>query len=176
MGSDIKSVLGGIGHGFVDFFVGSIHDLQTASVYIGSAELEMSLYERTNMIEAVEQSQMHQMDALGSRLMDMMAIDESNSFYQSFRSKTTFGLEVGSMVAGGYGAVTGVIGFTKLARMPLGASKVLSKGLYGGKSSYQAKLLKTHLGQIEEYGASGYRQLSNGKIRYYGEMDPAKVK
>jgi len=75
------------------------------------------------MIEAVEQSQMHQMDALGSRLMDMMAIDESNSFYQSFRSKTTLGLEVGSLVAGGYGAVKGVIGFTRLAKTPAKITK-----------------------------------------------------
>lgn len=41
MGSDIKSVLGGIGHGVMDFLIGSLHDLQTAAVYIGSAELDM---------------------------------------------------------------------------------------------------------------------------------------
>src|SRR5262249_27623902 len=131
MGSDITSVLGGIGHGVVDFLVGSLHDLQTAAVYIGSAELEMSLHERINMIEAVEQSQMRQMAAVGGRLMGMMAIDESNSLYQSFRSKTTMGLEIGSLVAGGYGAVKGVIGFTKLARMPVKMAKLGTKGLHG---------------------------------------------
>lgn len=54
--------------------------------------------------------------------------------------------------------------------------KVLFKELYNSKSTYQANLLKTHLRQVEKYGVSGYRQLSNGKVRYYGEMDPAKVK
>jgi RHS repeat-associated protein len=125
MGSDITSVLGGIGHGVVDFLVGSLHDLQTAAVYIGSAEQEMSLHERINRIEAVEQSQMRQMTAVGSHLMEMMAVDESNVVYQSFRSKTTIGLEMGSLIAGGYEAVKGVIGFTKLARMPLQTSRLI---------------------------------------------------
>jgi len=69
---------------------------------------------------------MRQMAAVGSRLMGMMAVDESNALYQSFRSKTTMGLEIGSLVAGGYGAVKGVIGFTKLARMPVQISKMTS--------------------------------------------------
>ena len=117
-GSDIKSALGGISHGVVDFVIGSLHDLQTTAVYMSSAELEMSLHERSQMIEAVELSQMHQMAAVGSYIMGMLAIDESDALYQSFRSTTTLGLEVGSLFVGGYGAVKGVIGFTKLARMP----------------------------------------------------------
>jgi hypothetical protein len=84
----------------------------------------MSLHERINRIEAVEQSQMRQMAAVGSRLMGMMAVDESDALYQSFGSKTTMGLEIGSLVAGGYGAVKGVIGFTKLTRMHVQISKV----------------------------------------------------
>lgn len=45
-----------------------------------------------------------------------------------------------------------------------------------GKGAYQGNLLKTHLRQIEEYGACGHRQLSNGRMRYIGELDPAKMK
>jgi RHS repeat-associated protein len=182
MGSDIKSVLGGIGHGVVDFMVGSLHDLQTAAVYIGSAELEMSLHERINMIEAVEQSQMRQMDAVGSRIMGMMAMDESNALYQSFRSKTTMGLEIGSLVAGGYGAVKGVIGFSKLARMPVQVTKISknisrlpSNPLHGTRYSKKVLLqmeknLKT--GQpdfhgfpkiVDNYANLGQRELIKGK-------------
>ena len=51
-------------------------------------------------------------------MMDMLSIDESDTVYQSFRSKTTIGLEIGSLVAGGYGAVKGVMAFNKLAKMP----------------------------------------------------------
>lgn len=123
-GSSIQSVLGGIGHGILDFLLGSLYDLHTGSVYLGSAELEMSLHERIDMIKAVEQSQMRHMDAMGSLFMNLIGINESNADYQFFRSRTTIGLEIGSLVAGGYGAVKGVIGFTKLARMPTQITKV----------------------------------------------------
>jgi hypothetical protein len=118
VGSNINSAISGISHGVVDFAVGSLHDLQTAAVYIGSAELEMSLNERIEMIEAVEQSQANQMGLVEDWMMDMLSIDESDSLYQSFRSNTTFGLEVGSLVAGGYGAVKGIMAFNKLAKIP----------------------------------------------------------
>ncbi len=130
-GSDIKSALGGISHGTVDFLVGSLHDLQTTAVYMSSAELEMSLHERIQMIEAVEHSQMSQMAAVGSFVMGVLAIDESDALYQSFRSKTTLGLEVGSLVAGGYGAIKSVFGFSKLARMPVKMAKLGAKGAHG---------------------------------------------
>ncbi len=145
-GSDIKSALGGISHGVVDFVAGSLHDLQTAAVYVGSAELEMALHERIQMIEAVEQSQMQQKTAVGSHVMGMLGVDASDAVYHSFRSKTTLGLEIGSLVVGGYGAVKGVIGFTKLARMPTqiaktakAISRIPSNPLEGAK--YTRKVL-----------------------------------
>lgn len=127
-GSDIRSALSGIGHGVVDFVVGSLHDLQTAAVYMGSAELEMSLHERIQMIEAVEQSQANRMGAVEGWMMDMLSIDQSDTVYQSFRSKTTLGLEVGSLVAGGYGAVKGVVAFSQLAKAPTQVAKIAKLG------------------------------------------------
>jgi hypothetical protein len=47
------------------------------------------------MIDAVERSQAYQMAAVEGWMMDMLSIDESDAVYQSFRSKTTMGLEVG---------------------------------------------------------------------------------
>ena len=38
------------------------------------------------------------------------------------------------------------------------------------ESDYQGYLLKTHLSQLEKYGTDGYRQLSNGRIRYYDKL------
>ncbi|MGB7128510.1 MAG: RHS repeat-associated core domain-containing protein [Candidatus Rhabdochlamydia sp.] len=128
IGNSITSALSGMSHGVVDFVIGSLHDLQTAAVYMGSADLEMSLYERSAMIEAVEQSQMQQLAAMGSHFMGMLSIDASDAFYQSFRSKTTLGLEMGSLVAGGYGAVKGVIAFNRLARAPVQVAK-LAEGI-----------------------------------------------
>ncbi len=124
-GGDIASKLGGISHGVVDFMVGSLHDFQTTALYVGSGELEMNLDERVQMIEAVERSQAKQMGQVEGWMMDMLSIDESDSIYQSYRSKTTLGLEVGSLVVGGYGAVKGVVGFSKLARMPMQISRLI---------------------------------------------------
>ena len=127
IGSDIKSAICGVSHGVVDFVVGSIHDLQTAATYMGAAELEIGLQERIQIIEAVEQTQADQMAKVGNWVMDMLSIDESNSVYHSFRSKTTAGLEIGSLVAGGYGAVKGVMAFNKLVKAPIQAAKLAKK-------------------------------------------------
>jgi RHS repeat-associated protein len=57
IGSDIKSAIFGISHGVVDFVLGSLHDLQTAAVYMGSAELEMSLHERIQITKIANKLQ-----------------------------------------------------------------------------------------------------------------------
>jgi hypothetical protein len=36
-------------------------------------------------------------------------------------------------------------------------------------------LLVQHLRQCHKYGTGGFRELANGRIRYYGKMDPAKT-
>ena len=57
--------------------VGSIHDLQTAATYIGSVDLDIQLQERSQIIEALEQSQANQMDAIEGWMMDMLSINIS---------------------------------------------------------------------------------------------------
>jgi RHS repeat-associated protein len=170
-GGDIGSAIGGVAHGVVDFVIGSFHDLQTDAAYIGSSELDISLQERIMMIEAIERSQAKQMALIGSRVMGMLAVDESNSLYQSFRSKTTMGLEIGSLVAGGYGAVKG--GFSKLARMPVGMTAIARKSVYairGAESINAGVNLKKKLSQLAtaQRTAVNTRFLPNGRIRYYG--------
>lgn len=59
--------------------------------------------------------------------MDLFSVDESDAVYQSFRSKTTMGLEVGSLVIGGYGAVKGVVAFSGWAKLPSQISKIVRK-------------------------------------------------
>lgn len=127
IGSDIKSAIRGVSHGVVDFVIGSIHDLQTAATYTGAAEIELSLEERIRIIEAVEQSQADQLAKVGSWVMDMLFIDESDAVYHSFRSTTTTGLEIGSLMAGAYGAVKGVMAFNKLAKAPMQAAKLAKR-------------------------------------------------
>lgn len=176
IGSDIKSAICGISHGVVDFVVNSIHDLQTAAVYMGAGELELTIQERIQIIEGVEQSQANQMATIEGWMMDMLSIDSSDAVYQSFRSKTTLGLEVGSLVAGGYGAIKGVMNFGKLAKVPAQLSRMAAKNLHRAESLYQGRLLHSHLKQVQKYGTQGYKKLANGRIRYYGDIDLSKTK
>jgi len=154
-GGDIGSALGGISHGVVDFIIGSAHDLQTMLVYMGSGEMEMTLNERVLMIDAVERSQATQMGDVGCWMMDRLSIDESDAVYQSFRSKTTMGLEIVSFVAGGYGAVKGVIGFRRLVKLP-GHVARMSEALGPG-----AKLNRFHQAarNLSETGQNNIRVL-----------------
>ncbi len=125
--SNVTSAFKGISHGVVDFVIGSIHDLHTAVAYMGTEQQEITLQERVEMIEAIEQSQESQMHAVEDWLIDRLSADPSDAIYQSFRSKTTTGLEIGSLVAGGYGAVKGVMAFNRLAKMPMQAARLASQ-------------------------------------------------
>ena len=82
------------------------------------------------------------MDAIEGWMMDMLSIDESDSVYHFFRSTATTGLEIGSLIAGGYGAVKGVMAFNKLVKAPIQAAKLAklsrahiesSNGFFGNK-------------------------------------------
>jgi hypothetical protein len=64
------------------------------------------------------------MSKVESWMMDMLSIDGSDAVYHSFRFNTNFGLEVGSLIAGGYGAVKGVMTFVELARTPAQLAKI----------------------------------------------------
>jgi RHS repeat-associated protein len=43
----------------------------------------------------------------------------------------------------------------------------------GASSAADGARLSEHLRQLEEYGDTGFKELENGRIRYYGEIDPA---
>jgi hypothetical protein len=76
------------------------------------------------------------------------------------------------LVAGGYGAVKGVIEFTKLARIPVCASCVAVRSLSLGRGAENvnaAIYLGKKLSQLEaaHVNASTTRILLDGRIRYY---------
>jgi hypothetical protein len=66
--------------------------------------------------------------------MGLLSIDNNDAVYQSYRSAALVGLEITSLAAGGYGAVKGVIEFTKLARMPLQIARLGGRGVCGSLS------------------------------------------
>jgi hypothetical protein len=124
--SNIASAIKGSDLGVVDFVVGSVQDLHTSFVNIGSEELDLSFSERAQMIEAIEKLQDRQRSTVDRYMTDLLSVNESDSLYQSFRSNTTMGLEIGSLLAGGFGVVKGVVAFNRLARMPIQISRLIS--------------------------------------------------
>jgi hypothetical protein len=88
------------------------------AAYMGVFEIEMALQERVQMIDAIERSQEDQMAAVEGWLMGMLAVDPFDPVYDAFRSYTTLGLDVASLVSGGYGLIKGIAGFSRLVRVP----------------------------------------------------------
>jgi RHS repeat-associated protein len=58
------------------------------------------------------------------------------------------------------------------ACMNMGAAKTTATG---AESALQGAQLNRHLTQLEKYGAAGSRTLENGRVRYYGNVDPART-
>jgi hypothetical protein len=152
IGSNLRSAISGVSHGVVDFVLNSIHDLQTAATYMGAGELELNVRERVQIIEAVEQSQASRMATIEGWMTKMLSANPADPIYQGSRSTTTMGLEIGSLVTGGYGAVKGVMAFHKLARASQQVSKV---------SNLSAKILKSKNGFL---GHKGF-EIKNAKYQ-----------
>ena len=166
-----KSAAVGIAHGVVDFCLNLYPDVQTVGVYLRAGVSWYSREARLQALENLHRSQNEQKAAIGSGIRDFFSIDESDAVYQTCRAGTTAGLEVGSFFVAGYGIAKGTLTAIRVTR-----TTVVARGLYRTESAYQGYLLRTHLYHMEEYGACGYRTLSNGRIRYYGELDLAKTK
>lgn len=127
----IKSSVSGIFHGTVDFAINFFHDLQISAAHLMASELEINPYEKKQIFGMIEQSQAHRAQAVGNMVMGRLSIDPSDAVYQSFRYKTAFILEIGSLVYGGCGVVKGVVEFNRLAKMPMQIAKLSSKGAHG---------------------------------------------
>ena len=169
------SAVEGAGHAVLDFAVDSLHDLQTASAYIGAEVFEFGSHETSQMLVNLERSQAQRMAAIDSWVMGTLAIDPADAVYQSFRSNTTLGLQIGSAVAGGYGAIKGVVAVSRLARMPMQATKVLKLGkqLKGGNGflghrgfelknpHYQSLRNKAAIIQNRSYSGHALDQMQN---------------
>lgn len=95
---------------------------------------------------------------------------------------------VGAFLAWGHGVITnnphlvsaGLEGmsetksglaFAALAVVTLPGSSLAARG--GAASARHAADLSKHLGYAEKYGKGGVKELENGRIRYYGEVQPA---
>ena len=134
LGSRAKSKLVGIGNGVVNFVAGSLHGLQTASFCAGIGEFGFSSGEISLMRQAISEvqslaeTQSAQINSINSWMTSAFSIDPFDPVYNSWRDKTTLGLEIGSIATGGWGiARSGITVFNKLSKVPAGAVKIADK-------------------------------------------------
>lgn len=73
----------------------------------------------------------------------------------------------GAARAKGQVSLAGVFGVGKV--------KGVGSGSQEASSSLQALKLREHSRLMEKYGSAGYRELQNGRIRYYGEIKTART-
>ena len=59
----------------------------------------------------------------------------------------------------------------RLSSLP--GAVVAAKTATGAESALSGALLRNHLRQLEKYGQGGFRELENGRFRYYGNLTPA---
>jgi RHS repeat-associated protein len=126
-GSDIPRAICGASHGVVDYVIHSLHDLQIAAAYTGSAELDISFQERAQIIKTVEQSQANRFSQVEHWIMDLFSVDASDPVYHSFRSGAILTLDLGSLAIGGYGLVKVGMTFHKLADMSGKVTKIANQ-------------------------------------------------
>lgn len=170
------SIGGGISHGVVDFCFQSLHDLHTCCAYMGASALEMNLHEMIGVIEAGDQMHANQMRQVESSMMDLFSVNESDALYQTYRSNTTLGLNVASLVSGGAAAIKGLMAFNRLGRAPLQITKLTefstskitnSNGFLGCrgyqlKNSFSGKNINSPLViQGRSYGSHALDQMQN---------------
>jgi len=57
----------------------------------------------------------------------------------------------------------------------LGGASKLGAAKTGANLSTNGANLSRHLGQLEKYGQGGFKELQNGRFRYYGNVTPAST-
>ncbi|WP_280953944.1 RHS repeat domain-containing protein [Methylobacterium terrae] len=113
------------------------------------------------------------------------ADDENGLSYNRFRyydaeagqyvSPDPIGLEGGSQPQGYVQRPVAELDPFGLAGCDFNKSKNVNENQAVPSSSAEGARLKEHLRQAQKYGKGGVKELENGRIRYYGIIDPAKT-
>ena len=117
-GLAVRASVGGAMNAVANFCIGQLQDLQSAAMYIGSSEQEVSIPERLMMFNAMEKTQAAQLAMVERGVARMFTVDPSHPTYQASMYWTSIGLEVGAVAYTGYRAVQGVMAVNRLAKMP----------------------------------------------------------
>ena len=97
------------------------------SFALGDSLMDFDLYERMAITNSFIENQEHRAASVETFVQKSFATDPFNPTYQSHRSVTKLGLEIGSLAAGGYGLVKGGFKLIQSSRHLPRASSLLSK-------------------------------------------------
>jgi hypothetical protein len=135
----------GIFHVGVNFFTNQLYDLASIACTIGAHECADSLEEKLSFQAACSQWQIEHIHAFDSLVANCLCIDSNHPIYQTCRTYTTAGLEIGSLAIGGYGLAKGGIALAKMGRHSL------SEGVkIAGKVVHQELLTTTSLNRFNQ--------------------------
>lgn len=100
-------------HGIIDFACENAWDLQRAAFYVGCDQTEFDYNERNELTSHFNQMELDQRSTLETSVKGLLDVDESGEDYASARSRTTTGLEIGTLVYGGYKGLQGLYNLGK---------------------------------------------------------------
>ena len=139
--------VGGSIHGGVNFVTNQMCDLALICCSIGVNEMDDSFEDRRNFNDSFHQSQTKHMNHFDGFVCNSLCDDPNNKIYQSFRSYTTAGLEIGTCAVAGYGIAKGGILVARMAAMAGRAEKmggkVAAQGVKCGVREGAANVVKT---------------------------------
>ncbi|MGE0669383.1 MAG: RHS repeat-associated core domain-containing protein [Parachlamydiales bacterium] len=115
--SKVRSAAVGIGNGLVNFTVSAFHDLHNCAFLLGAEVSEFLPEQTSSMMQAISEAQFAQLGTINSWIASTFSLNPNDPIYNGFRDKTTLGLEVASLITGGYAAAKGVVAFNKLAKV-----------------------------------------------------------
>lgn len=144
--STVKAAAVGSSHAFVNLAVSTFQDIQDASFLIGADALGIPILELSSMIEAISEAHCAQIGSINLWTASAFSIDPFDPIYTSFRDQTSLALEVGSLLAGGYGIAKGAMAFNKLAKAPAQVAKAVK---LGSKPVLTRARIKSYLSNAE---------------------------
>ncbi|MBS0607615.1 MAG: hypothetical protein JSR57_11750, partial [Verrucomicrobia bacterium] len=117
-----------------------------------------------------------QLGTINSWIASTFSLNPNDPIYNGFRDKTTLGLEVASLITGGYAAAKGIVRFSKLAKTTDQITKIAklstqqikcSNGFFGNKgfelknTKYQKIRNDPTIIQGRSYGGHALDQMQN---------------
>ncbi|MCH9633990.1 MAG: hypothetical protein S4CHLAM7_07240 [Chlamydiae bacterium] len=128
-GSSLKSSFCGIAHGIVDIGCDLMKDLDAIAFYseLYTVRLLSDSDEKRARIQAFERSQQQRYSKVESWVQDVLGINPNDLTYASYRHSSRTGIEMGLVVAGGYGLVRSALGSGRIIEMSMKAPKIVRK-------------------------------------------------